>query len=63
MIRLHPHCHAGPDYDTLAAADRTDKIHLSATGARQAARLWAEALGRDFFQTARPLSPRLPAAP
>ncbi len=63
MIRLHPHCHAGPDYDTLAAADRTDKIHLSATGALQAARLWAEALGRDFFQTARPLSPRLPAAP
>lgn len=55
MIREHPHCFPGPDYDTLASEDTTDRIHLSESGATKAARLWADALDSTFFQTARPL--------
>ncbi len=55
MIRQHPYCYPGPDYDSLGTADRTDGVHVSATGAREAARLWAEALGPQFFQTVSPM--------
>ena len=51
MIKAHPHCFPGPDYDTLAPGDTTDKVHLSESGARKAARLWADALNADFFRT------------
>ena len=56
MIREHPHCVPGADYDTLAKEDTTDKVHLSEPGARKAARLWAEALDANFFWSATPLS-------
>jgi len=55
MIAEHPHCFPGADYDTLSKEDTTDKIHLSESGARKAARLWAEALDVDFFRAATPL--------
>ncbi len=55
MIREHPHCFPGPDYDTLAREDTTDRIHLSQSGAATAARLWADALDANFFQTSKPL--------
>jgi Glycosyl hydrolases family 39/Carbohydrate esterase, sialic acid-specific acetylesterase len=58
MIRDHPHCFRGPDYDTLAREDTTDRIHLSESGATKAARLWADALDAHFFQTAKPLLAR-----
>jgi hypothetical protein len=58
MIRDHPHCFRGPDYDTLAREDTTDRIHLSESGATKAARLWADALDTHFFQTAKPLRAR-----
>jgi hypothetical protein len=61
MIRQHSYCYPGPDYDSLGTADRTDSVHLSATGAREAARFWVEALGPQFFQTVIPMSPRSPA--
>ncbi len=57
MIKEFPHCHPGPDYDTLAKEDTTDKIHLSESGAKKAAMLWAEALNADFFRTALPWMP------
>jgi hypothetical protein len=58
MIR-QPHCFAGPDYDTLAKADRPDDIHLGLAGQAHAARLWAEALDAAFFRTAQPWVPAL----
>lgn len=60
VIKEHPHCFPGPDYDTLAQEDTTDKVHLSESGAKKAARLWADALDADFFRAAAPLAP-LPA--
>jgi hypothetical protein len=61
MIQECPHCFPGADYDTLASEDTTDKVHLSASGATKAARLWAEALSADFFKTAAPFQPKGPA--
>jgi hypothetical protein len=60
VIKEHPRCFPGPDYDTLAQEDTTDKVHLSESGAKKAARLWADALDADFFRAASPLAP-LPA--
>jgi len=57
MLREVPHTFPGPDYDTLAEADRYDGIHLSTTGLSQAARLWADALTPAFFQQVRPCLP------
>ena len=57
VIREHPQCFPGADYDTLGKADTVDKVHLSEAGARKAARLWADALGVNFFKTAEPLLP------
>jgi hypothetical protein len=61
MIQECPHCFPGADYDTLASEDTTDKIHLSASGATKAARLWAETLSADFFKAAAPFQPKGPA--
>lgn len=58
MIREVPHCFAGPDYDTLAKADRYDGVHLSESGLPHAAQLWAESLTPTFFQRAIPFQPR-----
>lgn len=58
MIKEHPHCFPGADYDTLAKEDTTDKVHLSESGAKKAARLWADALDADFFKAAAPLQPK-----
>lgn len=58
MIKEHPHCFAGADYDTLATEDTADKVHLSASGAEKAARLWADALDAAFFKAAKPLPPK-----
>ncbi len=58
MIKEHPHCFPGPDYDRMAKEDTTDKIHLSEAGARKAARLWADALDADFYKAAAPFQPR-----
>ena len=57
VIKEHPRCFPGPDYDTLAQEDTTDKVHLSESGAKKAARLWADALDADFFRAAAPLAP------
>lgn len=57
MIRDVPHCFAGPDYDTLAKADRYDGVHLSESGMARAAQLWAEVLTPVFFQQAAPYQP------
>jgi hypothetical protein len=57
MIAEYPHCYSGPDYDTMEAADTVDKVHLSESGERKAARFWADALTPAFFQTAIPLPP------
>jgi hypothetical protein len=54
MIARVPHCFPGPDYDTLAKEDTTDRVHLSELGARKAAALWADALTAEFFRKARP---------
>lgn len=54
MIRDDPHCFPGPDYDTLEKEDTVDRIHLSESGARKAARLWADALDANFFKVAIP---------
>lgn len=56
VIREHPHCFAGADYDTLAKEDTTDRVHLSESGERKAARLWADALNGEFFKAAKPLT-------
>jgi hypothetical protein len=58
IIKEYPHCFPGPDYDTLDRKDTTDKVHLSESGARKAARLWADALDKDFFRAAMPLPPK-----
>ena len=58
MIKEHPHCFPGADYDTLAKEDTTDKVHLSEAGELKAARLWADALDADFFKAAVPLQPK-----
>lgn len=55
VAREIPHCFPGPDYDTLAPADRPDGIHLGEAGATKAAELWAGALDEGFFRTATPL--------
>jgi xylan 1,4-beta-xylosidase len=55
MIKEYPNCFPGPDYDTLEKEDTVDKVHLSASGARKAAQLWADALGPQFFKAAIPL--------
>ncbi len=57
LIRDYPNCFPGADYDTLAVEDTTDRIHLSESGARKAARLWAEALNTGFFRAAAPWLP------
>ncbi len=56
VIREEPHCFPGADYDTFAPEDTTDRVHLSASGERKAARLWAEALNAVFFRAAEPLT-------
>ena len=56
MIKEHPQCFPGADYDTLAKEDTVDKVHLSESGARKAAWLWAEALDAEFFKAAVPLT-------
>ena len=58
VLREHPHCFPGPDYDTLSKEDTTDRIHLSESGVRNAARLWAEALNSNFFRASVPLPPK-----
>lgn len=57
MLRDVPYTFPGPDYDTLAPADRYDGIHLSYHGLSRAAQLWAEALSPDFFKQAHPCLP------
>jgi len=58
MIKEFPFCFPGADYDTLAKEDTVDRVHLSESGERKAARLWAEALNADFFKAAAPLLPK-----
>ena len=55
MIKEYPECFPGPDYDTLGKEDTVDKVHLSESGAKKAAQLWADALGPQFFKAAVPL--------
>ncbi len=55
MIKEYPYCFLGPDYDTLEKEDTVDKVHLSESGARKAAQLWADALDAKFFKAAVPL--------
>ena len=57
LIRDVPHCFPGPDYDTLAAADFTDRIHLSQAGLESAARRWAESITTNFLVQASPYQP------
>ena len=52
-------CFAGADYDTLAPEDRTDGIHLSASGEWKAATMWADALSGGFFGASQPYLPPL----
>ena len=54
MIKEVPYCFAGPDYDTLEKEDTVDKVHLSTSGARKAAQLWANALDEKFLKAAAP---------
>jgi hypothetical protein len=58
VLRDVPSTFQGPDYDTMAEADRYDRIHLSEAGERTAARLWEQALDAGFFRTAAPGLPR-----
>ncbi len=60
VIREIPFCFPGPDYDTLAPADRYDHVHLSAAGLPHAAQLWAEALPASFFSQVKPYLPVVP---
>ncbi len=55
MINDFPNCFPGPDYDTLDKEDKVDGIHLSESGERKAAQLWADAVDANFFKTAVPL--------
>lgn len=48
----------GPDYDRgLIKEDRYDGIHLSESGLRKAAVLWADSLTPEFFATVKPWLP------
>ena len=58
VIKEIPYCFAGPDYDTFAKEDTTDRVHLSEAGAKKAAQAWADALGAKFWQTTKPLAPK-----
>jgi len=60
MINEVPNCFTGPDYDTLAPADRYDGIHLSEQGCRAAAQRWADALHGGFFSSSQPYLPSFP---
>jgi xylan 1,4-beta-xylosidase len=55
VIREHSFCFPGANYDALAKEDTVDRVHLSESGARKAARMWADALTADFFKAAVPL--------
>ena len=55
VIREDPFCFPGPDYDLLAQHDTVDRIHLSQSGERKAAQMWADALTADFFKAVTPL--------
>lgn len=52
-----PNYFTGPDYDRLSVEDRYDGIHLSESGMRKAAVMWAEALTPAFFRNSRPWQP------
>lgn len=57
MIR-QAYSFAGPDYDkAMTKEDRYDGIHLSESGLRKAALLWADALTPQFYQTVVPWLP------
>lgn len=58
IIKEHHHCFPGADYDTLAREDTVDRVHLSESGARKAARLWADALNAGLFEAAAPMPAR-----
>lgn len=58
MIAEHPDCFPGPDYDTLASGDTSDRVHLNESGAKKAAQLWADALDADFYRAAVPWMPK-----
>ena len=61
MINEVPNCFTGPDYDTLAPADRYDGIHLSEQGCWAAAQKWADAVnGGGFFSSSQPYLPSFP---
>jgi hypothetical protein len=50
-------CFAGPDYDTLAAEDRYDGIHLALSGQSKVAQMWSDALTDSFFANSQPWQP------
>jgi hypothetical protein len=57
MIK-EPYSFPGPDYDKeMIKEDRYDGIHLSESGLRKAAVLWADALTPEFYKTATPWMP------
>lgn len=58
MIRDGPFCFPGPDYDTLAPSDFSDRIHLSQAGLEPAAQRWADSISAQFLTQARPFPPR-----
>jgi hypothetical protein len=61
MVSEVAHCFNGPDYDTLAPADRYDGIHLSDQGCWAAAQKWADAVnGGGFFGSSQPYLPSFP---
>jgi Carbohydrate esterase, sialic acid-specific acetylesterase len=57
VIRDVPFCFPGPDYDALAPADFSDRIHLSQAGLEPAAQRWAESISTQFLTQARPFQP------
>lgn len=58
MIKECPHCFPGADYDTLDREDTVDRVHLSESGEKKAAQLWAAALNAEFFNNAEPWLPK-----
>lgn len=57
-IIKEPFSFPGPDYDKgLIKEDRYDGIHLSESGLRKAAVMWADALTPEFFETVKPWLP------
>lgn len=53
-----PYSFPGPNYDSaMQKEDRYDGIHLSESGARKAAVLWADVLTPAFFATVKPWTP------